>query len=120
MSRDHHKTTCPRFGLGAELNFSAVQCSCGLLAKRRERTARIRTHKAAKETEWPVHLGEAIQRFIEARTTKRRTRWFARMNGVTQMGPFDSYERAANALMTVDGDPAPGAFVWPNTIVEEP
>jgi hypothetical protein len=38
--------------------------------------------------------------------------WFARCEGIAKMGPFPSQDRASDAIMTTNGLPAPGAFVW--------
>lgn len=42
-------------------------------------------------------------------------KWFARGGGVAKMGPYGSYEEAAASLITTEGLPVEGAFVWPET-----
>ncbi len=39
--------------------------------------------------------------------------WFARGGDVARMGPFATQEEASKALMTTEGRPIEGAFVWP-------
>lgn len=39
--------------------------------------------------------------------------WFARGNGIRRMGPYASQAAAWAALRGLDGDPIPGATVWP-------
>lgn len=38
--------------------------------------------------------------------------WFARGGGIGRMGPYPSYEQASFALMSTEGVPIEGAFVW--------
>ena len=38
--------------------------------------------------------------------------WFARGGGIARMGPFESYEVASQKLISIDGEPVEGAFVW--------
>ena len=42
-----------------------------------------------------------------------KNNWFARCRGIAKMGPFDSQVQAAQAIMTTKGEPAEGAFIWP-------
>jgi hypothetical protein len=42
-------------------------------------------------------------------------KWFARGGGMAKMGPYSSQAEAAAALITTDGIPVEGAFVWPET-----
>lgn len=49
------------------------------------------------------------------RGKQRRPVWFARGGGISKMGPYPSYEKAAQALITTEGVPIEGAFVWPET-----
>ncbi len=38
--------------------------------------------------------------------------WYARCNGVSRMGTYKTQLEAWEAVMSVDGTPAPGATVW--------
>lgn len=49
------------------------------------------------------------------KTAKPKKVWFARGGNIAKMGPFPSYARAAQALITTEGVPIEGAFVWPET-----
>ena len=44
-------------------------------------------------------------------------KWFARCKGLAKMGPFDTQAEAAAAIMTTEGVPAEGAFVWPEVVI---
>jgi len=39
--------------------------------------------------------------------------WYARGGDIAKMGPFRTQEEASRALMTTEGHPIEGAFVWP-------
>lgn len=39
--------------------------------------------------------------------------WYARCQGIRKTGPFATQVEATSAVMDLDGEPAPGAFVWP-------
>lgn len=39
--------------------------------------------------------------------------WYARGGGIAKMGPYTSQARASAALLTPEGVPIEGAFVWP-------
>ena len=41
--------------------------------------------------------------------------WFAKGGQIAKMGPYETQELAAAALITVDGLPIEGAYVWPET-----
>lgn len=42
--------------------------------------------------------------------------WFSRCLGIARIGPFDSQPEATQAVMTTEGLPATGAFVWPEPV----
>jgi hypothetical protein len=44
-----------------------------------------------------------------------KAQWFAKNAQIARMGPFPTQEAAARALFMPDGNPTPGAFVWPET-----
>jgi hypothetical protein len=44
--------------------------------------------------------------------------WFARGGEAAVMGPFRNQALASAALITVDGYPIEGSFVWPETAAQ--
>lgn len=47
---------------------------------------------------------------------KKTIKWFARGGHIAKMGPYNSYEEAAKKLITIEGFPIEGAFVWPESV----
>lgn len=47
---------------------------------------------------------------------KITTHWFARCKGIAKTGPFLTQETAVQAVMGINGLPAPEAFTWPERV----
>lgn len=43
----------------------------------------------------------------------RSVEWYARAAGIVRIGPFRTQLRATQAVQSINGEPLPAAFVWP-------